>query len=189
MANGTPATALTAIPTATDLESEVRNLYDARDYIQTAQIKIREARRKVDTDLAKWAVETLRPGPKADVSLTADAAVKRMKEADAEIAKLSEQEKALQAMEERIEYRLEQLKSEVPYIVARELERRRRELEKRRESEESDVTQLEERLAALVRELKALLPSQASRTTSQSQTAQRVTKRTRKTAARKAAKV
>jgi hypothetical protein len=177
MANGTPATALTAIPTATDLESEVRNLYDARDYIQTAQIKIREARRKVDTDLAKWAVETLRPGPKADVSLTADAAVKRMKEADAEIAKLSEQEKALQAMEERIGYRLEQLKTEVPYIVARELERRRRELEKRRE-----------RLAALVRELKALLPSQASSTTSQSQTAQRGTKRTRKTAARKAAK-
>lgn len=188
MANGTPATALTAIPTATDLESEVRNLYDARDYIQTAQIKIRESRRKVDADLAKWAVDTLRPGPRSDVSLTADAAVKRMKEADAEIAKLSEQEKALQAMEERIVYRLGQLKGEVPYIVGRELLRRRTELEKRRESEESDVTQLEERLAALDRELEALREPQASRDTSTSQTAQRVTKRTRKTAARKAAK-
>ncbi|HXW06506.1 MAG TPA: hypothetical protein VD833_14815 [Vicinamibacterales bacterium] len=181
MANGTPATSLTVMPTAADLEGEVRNLYDARDYLQAAEIKVRDARRRVDADLARWAIDALRPGPRGEVGLAADAIVKRMKEAEAELARITEQERALQAMVKRVTDRLEQLKKESPDVVARELERRRAELQKRRENEESDVAQVETRLAALERELKALRPA-AARASRQSQAAP---KRARKTSARK----
>jgi hypothetical protein len=152
MANGTSTPVLAAVPRPTDIGSEIRNAYAARENLRALLLKVHAARVKVDTDLAATTIRDF-GGPRPD---GAETAVKRVDDANRERSRLDAQESAVGALEALITGYLDRIRRELPGAIIAELQRRRAELERQLASEQADVAAIEAQLALIDEELKKL---------------------------------
>ena len=167
MANGTSTPVLTAVPRPTDIGSEIRSAYNARENLRALIARVRAARAKVDTDLTASTIRDF-GGPRPD---GADLAVKRVDDASRERTRLETQESALQILEMLVTYRLDLIRRESPGAIIAELQRRRAELERQLATEQADVAAIKAQLDLVDEELRkfgaggddAVRPARASR--------------------------
>lgn len=150
MANGTSTPALTAVPRPTDIQSEVRSAYNARENLRALIARVRAARTKVDADLTAATIRDF-GGPRPD---GADLAVKRVDDASRERTRLETQENALQILEMLVTYRLDWIRREAPGAIIAELQRRRAELERQLATEQADVAAIKAQLDLVDEELR-----------------------------------